>query len=99
MKKHAGIYIIFLVVVVLLGSMSLHAHARRLPVPPARLSQFSQVLPQVPLIPAGGGQTSTGVSKPGGMPDIADMKSLPSYRFSIMTKMVEGFGAPVRSTI
>ena len=35
--------------------------------------------------------TTSGASKPGGMPDIADMKSLPSYRLSIMTKMVEGF--------
>jgi regulation of enolase protein 1 (concanavalin A-like superfamily) len=37
--------------------------------------------------------TTASVSKPGGMPDIADMKSLPSYRFSIMNKMAEGAGA------
>jgi regulation of enolase protein 1 (concanavalin A-like superfamily) len=35
----------------------------------------------------------TSVSKPGGVPDIADMKSLPSYRLSIMTKSSEGTGS------
>jgi regulation of enolase protein 1 (concanavalin A-like superfamily) len=31
------------------------------------------------------------------MPDIADPKTLPTYRLSIMTKMIEGFGAPAGS--
>jgi regulation of enolase protein 1 (concanavalin A-like superfamily) len=33
---------------------------------------------------------NTTIPKPGGLPDIADMKSLPSYRLSIVTKMSEG---------
>jgi hypothetical protein len=37
--------------------------------------------------------TSSSVPVSGGMPDIADMKSLASYRLSIMTKMVKGAGA------
>jgi regulation of enolase protein 1 (concanavalin A-like superfamily) len=49
----------------------------------------------------GSGQTSTatstiagtGVATPGGLPSIADVKSLPSYRLSIMTKMSEGAGS------
>jgi len=37
--------------------------------------------------------TTSSVSKPGGLPDIADMKSLSSYRMSMMTKMSEGSGS------
>jgi regulation of enolase protein 1 (concanavalin A-like superfamily) len=37
--------------------------------------------------------TTTSVPKPGGLPDIADMKSLSSYRMSVMTKMSEGSGS------
>jgi hypothetical protein len=37
--------------------------------------------------------TSTSVPVSIGMPDIADMKSLASYRLSIMTKLVKGTGA------
>ncbi len=37
--------------------------------------------------------TTSSASKPGGLPDIADMKSLSSYRMSMMTKMSEGSGS------
>jgi regulation of enolase protein 1 (concanavalin A-like superfamily) len=43
------------------------------------------------------GQIGNTTVLPGGMPNIADMKSLSSYRYSIMTKMVEGAGIPVGS--
>jgi regulation of enolase protein 1 (concanavalin A-like superfamily) len=46
---------------------------------------------------AGTTTTSTGTSAtgtgPGGMPSIVDNKELASYRFTIMTKVVEGMGA------
>jgi regulation of enolase protein 1 (concanavalin A-like superfamily) len=37
--------------------------------------------------------TTSSVSTPKGMPDIADMKSLSSYRMSMMTKVSEGSGS------
>jgi hypothetical protein len=50
----------------------------------------------------GGGQTPTATStapRPGGMPDIADMKSLPSYRLSIMNKGVQGIATGTVTTL
>jgi len=43
----------------------------------------------------GGGQTTatTSTTSPGGIPNIADMKSLSSYRYTIKTTMIEGPGA------
>jgi regulation of enolase protein 1 (concanavalin A-like superfamily) len=37
--------------------------------------------------------TTSGTTLPGGIPAIADRKSLPSYRYTIMTKIKEGDGA------
>jgi regulation of enolase protein 1 (concanavalin A-like superfamily) len=40
---------------------------------------------------------TTSIAKPCGIPDIADIKTLPSYRLSILTRMVEGSDAPAGS--
>jgi regulation of enolase protein 1 (concanavalin A-like superfamily) len=58
---------------------------------PANSAQTSTQAASAPSTnPAG---STAGAIQPGGMPDIADMKSLASYRLAIMNKMVEGEGA------
>jgi regulation of enolase protein 1 (concanavalin A-like superfamily) len=93
--RRTGIYILILLVLVsLLGSLSLACKKSPKPATSNEKAAATNTT-------GGGGQTPTATStvagtsvpKPGGMPDIADMKSLPSYRLSIMTKIVEGTGA------
>ena len=90
--KRTGIYIlILLVVVTLLGSMSLACKkAKSLTTGTTSLTtDSSQITNGTTPLTTGSTQITTGTTQsgnttsvPNGVPDIADMKSLPSYRLS-----------------
>jgi regulation of enolase protein 1 (concanavalin A-like superfamily) len=96
--KRPGTYILLLLVAVaLLSSMLLAAGGCGNPNNGTKTNEpISSTTPISTT--GGGGQTPTATStvpKPGGMPDIADIKSLPSYRLSIRNKGLEGVGAGI----
>jgi regulation of enolase protein 1 (concanavalin A-like superfamily) len=92
--RHTGTYILLLLVVVaLLISIPLAAGGCG---NSDNVTKTTKPISSTTPILTTGGQTPTAtptVVKPGGMPDIADMKSLPSYRLSIMNKGIQGIAA------
>jgi regulation of enolase protein 1 (concanavalin A-like superfamily) len=100
--RRTGIYIlILLALAALLGSLlTACGKGDKTPTPTPSAQASATATPTTTT--GGGGQTPTATSttaggtstpKPGGMPELADLDSLSSYRMSIATKMTEGMGA------
>jgi regulation of enolase protein 1 (concanavalin A-like superfamily) len=98
--RRTGFYILILVVLVtLLTSISLACSKGSSTNPSAQTSAPATAGAQTSSSAAATGTATTSIPRPGGIPDIADMKLLPSYRFSIKNTLKEGEGAGLVSII
>jgi regulation of enolase protein 1 (concanavalin A-like superfamily) len=92
MKNLAIFILIILVVVAISGSLSL-ACSKGSGTPTTQAGATAANTTAAGGNPTSTGATVPGAALPGGMPDIADLKYLPSYRLTITNKQAEGPGA------